>query len=259
MFQYFRLQCLCSVFHTFGSTSLTKPGQHFVQITMKSSTIRASMELSAFWWFLSYTSPCFILSISSWGYLYSIVWNSMRTEKETYILILQHAYENTYSCTNIHIHRFFSKNGHNFFLLTEQTRYLRLRIEEKKCYQIGFAYSGESAYNSWVYCISLGYFFISIHKHVSWKQPSYHFTVIQPTLLYISASDNLHAVPKNMVMYSECVVKCIRRKAKLFYMPLHCCVYSDNEIYGLCELKDGKSIPVHVLQIKNRKLKWEFR
>lgn len=91
------------------------------------------------------------------------------------------------------------------------------------------------------------FFFISIHKHVSWKQPSYHFTVIQPTLLYISASDNLHAVPKNMVMYSECVVKCIRRKAKLFYMPLHCCVYSDNEIYGLCELKDGKSIPVHVL------------
>lgn len=42
-------------------------------------------------------------------------------------------------------------------------------------------------------------------------------------------------------------------------MPLHCCVYSDREIYGLCELKDGKSIPVHVLQTKNQKLKWELR
>lgn len=113
----------------------TQTRQNFLQITMKSSTIWASMDLSAFWCFLSYSNPYFTLSVSSWRYLYSVVWSSMRTERETYILILRNiimpmkTHIHARTCTHTQI---FSKNGHNFFLLTEQSRYLRLRIEEKK-------------------------------------------------------------------------------------------------------------------------------
>lgn len=101
---------------------------HFLQIIMKSLTTRASMEQSTFCWFLGHASCCFIHSVSTWKYLYSVVWSSVRTE--TQILILQNI--SMPLKTHTHIVIFFSKRGHDFLLLTKWTKYLRLRTEESK-------------------------------------------------------------------------------------------------------------------------------